>query len=126
MKSFLTKWIPAAVFAAVVFVTVWVLSACTVTPVQVNGDKGAYSGNDSNSGVVAVVAGGIEVTSGAEARYEALIGAYGKGLDSHPFLPVLTRRAGVTALPNGHFVLDREHFADFALMAKWAREGRSP
>jgi hypothetical protein len=125
MRTFLTKWLPAAAFAGAVCFVVWLLAGCTLTPVQVDGTKDAYSGNDSNSGVVAVTAAGVEVTAGAEARYEALIDKYGEGLASHPFLPVLTRKAGVTALPSGHFVLDREHFADFALMAKWAREGRS-
>lgn len=126
MRALLTKWLPAAAFAAAVAAVLWLLNGCTVTPVQVNGTKGAYSGNDSNSGVIAVVPAGIEVTAAAEARYEALIGRYGKGLSSHPFLPVLTRGAGVTASTNGHFVLDREHFADFALMASWARSGRTP
>lgn len=102
------------------------LSGCTVLPETVQGAKGAYSGNDSNSGVVAVTPAGIEVTAGADARYEALVAKYGKGLPDHPFLPVLTRTSGVTALPNGHYVLDREHFSDFALMATWARSGRSP
>lgn len=125
MNKPIVKWPAAAAFAAVVAATVYVLCACTVLPDQVKGSAGGFSGNQANSGVVASTAAGVEVTAAVEARYEALVDKYGKGLASHLFLPVLTRQAGVTALPNGHFVLDREHFADFALMASWARSGRT-
>lgn len=102
------------------------LAGCTVLPDAVQGSAGSYSGNDANAGVLSVGADGVHVSVRTEARYEALVAIYGKGLASHPFLPALGKGTGVTALPDGTFVMDREHFADFGLMAAWARSGTAP
>ncbi len=102
------------------------LTGCfaTITPKPIVSKTASFSGTNSNSGilytetfegkVIYVVIDKNQVNV-----YNSLINKYSK-----EFLPPLNQNEGIINLGNDKYKIDSEHFAQFALMIKWYKEGK--
>lgn len=96
----------------VLLLIVWVLLAgCTVAPVLVKSSTPSWDGASQNSGVIAIVPDGFNVTAHWRDRYNALAAIYGKS-----FVPPIVQDAGITPSTNGTFIAVNETVADFGRM----------
>lgn len=92
----------------------------TVAPKQTPAKIISFDGNQQDAGVRGFATNGIIVTLGFRQRYNALIPVYGQF-----FSPRLQVDDGFSLYTNGTYVIDSEHFTDFATMSAWKRSGLS-
>ena len=99
--------------------------ALTVTPGLNRPATASYSGTKRDSGVVGIANRAFVIDAATRARYNALVGKFGKGVAEYPFLPPLVPDFEITPRPDGTFLLTPEAEADFGLMNRWAHSGKA-
>lgn len=96
----------------------------TVTPDAPVDKVASWDGNIQNSGYVGRTPdGSVIISANARERYNALIEQYG-----NRFLPPLAKDAGLDRAEiagTNVYVIDAQHFIDFADMARWDRASRA-
>ncbi len=95
------------------------LAGCQVTPDVVTPNVISYDGTGRTSGVISTHDDGFVVTPHFRARYNALIKEYGKF-----FKPALKKDAGMEALYDATWLIDREHMVKMLQMNTWYKSGR--
>lgn len=120
----------AVLWIAVTWLLMVGLSGCTatVTPTPVRAAQAGFSGDTPAAGL-SVTPKGPEIDQNDRLRYNALVDLYGDSKWSWGvprFIPPVRRDAGLTQAPDGGWLIDKEHFVDFGLMAEWARGGVKP
>lgn len=114
MKTFLKiLLIIAAACFALGFVSAFF--GCTATPRAVQPIAPSWDGNEQDSGLLnggkPLANGDFVLTAHARDRYNALVAKYGS-----TFAPPVATDAGITPLPDGTFLIDKQHLDAFARM----------
>ena len=126
IQNLLDQVIFVAMVATIIGVT-WIIvmsTGCsTVSPKPVTATQATFSGNAQNGGILGIAPAGTGFVVNADfrARYNALAATYGKDI-----LPPLKADDGITPLPDGTALIDKQHLVDEILMADWHRMGRAP
>jgi len=106
-------------FAKTFLLNSLLLAGCAQVPTSVPATSISYDGGAQDAGVLQLIAGGALVTPGFVARYDSLIGEYGKS-----FLPRLRADDGITKRSPSTFFIDNEHLADMSTMSALARQAK--
>ena len=101
------------------------LVGCTVTPSIVAAPKSPeYHGNSANGGLIDLGPGGkgpAHVDAEWVAEYDRLVSIYGK-----TNIPRVKKGDGLTALPDGTYLVDLEHLSDKNVFATEERSRIKP
>ncbi len=101
------------------------LAGCagTITPVHTAPQVASFDGSEVNSGIISFTNGAAGraawVTPHLADRYAALMAAYGLA-----WFPPVQPGDGLTLLPDGTCLLDKQHLAYFLIANQWRKEGK--
>lgn len=105
---------------SLLLVLILTLSGCgTVKPVTWKAKQASFDQGEQNSGILDFQLGRLHITENAELRYEGLVGVYGK-----KFTPPIKVSDGLVQLPDGTWLMDKQHVEYFSTMTLWKNQGK--